>query len=395
MKKFAALLLAALMMLSASACGGNQNSNSSGGGSSDGGAQARPKVNFWTGGSQNVNDVFTSLVAAYNAKEDRAADVELQFVLSGTGGETLSSRLAAAYKTGQTDSGFDMLADNGEAMLNFVDEAGSEDVFLDLDTSKLSNYSQVQMKPSLMESKLLPYRGTTVVFAYDSAKVPTPPATWEELREWIKANDGRFSYNTPDSGGAGSAFVYNAIYRLIDDPDARMSNDPKYAGMWDDGFAWLKDIHPYTYKSGGHVQYPVKNQGALDLLASGEIWITPAWADGTLSALEAGTLPSTVQMYQLSDCALTGTDVVLAIPSIGSNVDACYDFMDFIISVEGQQILVDQMKAVPVIDSSLLEQTDSVAAVSKLNPSEFQFLSIGALGTQIKERWTEEIATLG
>ena len=392
MKKMLSLILTLLLTMSLAACGGNKSETSSGSG---GGNQELPKVNFWATGSQNVSDAFTAAIAAYNAKEDRAADVELQFVLSGSGDATLSSRLAAAYLSGKTDTGFDIIAENGSSLLSYADEAGSEDVFLDIDTSKLSNYSNVKLHPSVMTSKLVPYRGTTVVMAYDSAKVPNPPQTWDELTAWIKANDGRFAYNTPDSGGAGSAFTYNAIYRFIDDPAARMSNDPKYAEMYDKGFAWLAEIHPYIYKSGGHVQYPVKNQGALDLLGSGEIWLTPAWADGTLSALEAGTLPETVKMYQLSDGALTGTDVDIAIPSIGSNVDACYDVINFMISVEGQQILVDTMKAVPVIDSSLLEQTDSVKAVSALNPSDFQFMSIGDLGSVIKTRWTEEIATLG
>ena len=58
-------------------------------------------------------------------------------------------------------------------------------------------------------------------------------------------------------------------------------------------------------------------------------------------------------MYQLSDGALTGTDVDIAISSIGSNVDACYDVINFMIGAEGQQILVDTMKTVPVNQTRL------------------------------------------
>lgn len=385
MKKFLSVLVAAMLMVSLVACGsGNTDSGE------------LPTVTFWTTGSQNVSDAFTAVFAKYNAKADRKANVDFQFVLSGTGDSSLASRLAAAYQTGQKKTGFDVIATNGSDFQSYVDEAGSEDLFIKLDTSKLKNYANVKMTASVMADKIVPYRGTTVVLAYDSAKVANPPKTWDELTAWIKANPGRFSYNTPDSGGAGQAFVYNSIYRFIDDEAARTSNDPKYAEMYDAGFSYLAEIHPYLYQSGGHVQYPVKNQGALDLLASGEIWITPAWADGTLNALEAGTLPDTVKMYQLSDGALTGTDVDMAITSIGiDNDDACYDVMDYIISVEAQQLFVDNMKAVPVIDSSLLEQTDSVKAVSALNPADFRILSIGNLGTTIRDRWTSDIATLG
>ena len=169
----------------------------------------------------------------------------------------------------------------------------------------------------------------------------------------VFANIGIFVYNSPDTGGAGKSFVTAAIYRQIDDPDAfANAGDPKYQDMYDAGFEWLADIHPYIYKSGGHVLYPSKNQGALDLLASGEAWITPAWADGTLNALEQRTLPETVKMYQLSDLSLTGSDVDLGICGTSQHVDEAYDFINYVVSPEAQQIFVEVMKAVPVIDAS-------------------------------------------
>ena len=251
------------------------------------------------------------------------------------------------------------------------------------------------MTATIYPEKLLPYRGTTVVFDYDSAFVPEPPQTWDELVEWMKANPGRFVYNDPDTGGAGKAFVNAAIDRLIDDPDAfKNAADPKYLDMYDAGFEWLTMIHPYIYSSGGHVQYAVKNQGALDLLSQGEVWITPAWADGTLNALENKTLPETVKMYQLSDLSLTGSDVDMAICGTSQYVDADHDFINFVISPEAQQIFVEVMKAVPVIDAALLEQTPAVEAVSQLNPADFNVMSTGTNNTTIMDRWAEEIATL-
>ena len=383
MKKLLSALLAVMLMVSLVACG-----------TGDSGKVDLPTIYFWSTGSQNVSDAFTKVFAAYNAKADRKANVELQFVLSGSGDATLDSRLAAAYKTGQKNSGFDIVAENGTSLQAYIDEAGSEDLFIDVDTSKMSNFANVKMEPSILKSKLVPYRGTTVVLAYNSEKLPNPPKTWDELVTWVKANPGRFTYNTPDSGGAGSAFVYNAIYRFLPD-EARSSNDPKYAEMYDEGFKWLAMIHPYLYQSGGHVQYPVKNQGALDLLGSGEVWLTPAWADGTLTGIEAGTLDANTKMYQFSDGSLTGTDVDMAITSIGTdNVDACYDIINYVISNEAQQMFVDNMKAVPVVDAATLEQTDSVKAVSALNPANFAHLSIGDLGNKIRERWTADIASL-
>lgn len=359
-----------------------------------------PTINFWTTGSQNVQDVFAEVIKAYNAKEDRAANVELQFILSGTGETSMRSRYIAAYKAGNSTD-FDILGENGMGFLQIVQEAeqegieNPESIFIDLDFSKMPNLENVKMTPCIYPEKLVPYRGTTVVFDYDSAFVPEPPQTWDELVEWMKANPGRFVYNDPDTGGAGSSFVTAAIYRMIDDPDAfKNASDPKYQEMWDAGFEWLAEIHPYIYSSGGHVQYAVKNQGSLDLLGQGEVWMTPAWADGTLTALENKTLPETVKMYQLSDLSLTGSDVDMAVCATSQHVDEAYDFMNFVISPEAQQIFVEVMKAVPVIDTSLLEQTASVEAVSLLNPADFNIVSTGANDALIKERWAEEIATL-
>ena len=122
--------------------------------------------------------------------------------------------------------------------------------------------------------------------------------------------------------------------------------------------------------------------------------MTPAWADGTLTALENKTLPETVKMYQLSDLSLTGTDVDMALCATSQHQDEAYDFMNFVISPEAQQIFVDVMKAVPVVDAATLEQTDSVQAVSLLNPADFNIVSAGGNETTLLERWAEDIATL-
>jgi len=396
MKKILALVLALLMVLSMAACGAKEEPTTQAGGEKTEGGEL-PTITIWSTGSQNVADTFNELIKLYNAKPERKANVELQFILSGSGEQGLSNRYGAAWKADKYDN-FDMIAENGSSFQGIIYECGEdESAFLDIDTSKLSNFANVKMTPSIYANKLVPYRGTTVVFAYDSAKLPNPPQTWDELTEWIKANPGRFTYNDPDTGGAGGSFLTCALYRLIDDPDAfTNASDTKYQGMVDAGFAWLEEIHPYTYTSGGHIQYPVKNQGSLDLLASGEAWLIPAWADNVLKGLSEGTLPSTVKMYQMSDLSLTGTDVDIGICAKTPYADECYDFINFVISAEGQKLLVEFMKAVPVIDASTMEQTPDVVAVTELNPAAFNIVQTGSENdSYYKQRWAEDIATLG
>ena len=354
-------------------------------------AEAKPTINLWTTGSQNVSDVFNACIAAYNALPEAKAKVELQFILSGAGDTALYDRLGSAYKTGQTNSGFDIIAENSTSLAQYVAAAGSEDLFAKLDFAQIPNYENVKIKSAFDNEKVVPYRGTTVVFAYDSARVAQVPTTWNELTEWIKANPGKFAYNPPATGGAGGSFVNTVIYK--DQPkETWTSSDPANKVFWDAGFEYLKSIHPYLYQSGGRTMYPNKNQGTLDLLINKEVDIIPAWADQVLSNLAMGTLPETVKMMQL-DQSLSGTDVVLAVPSIGSNAEACYDFINFMISPAAQKICLEVMYAIPVIDPGMID-SDKKDQVASLDVSNFAIMSLGGLGSEIGQLWDNEIGTL-
>ena len=99
-------------------------------------------------------------------------------------------------------------------------------------------------------------------------------------------------------------------------------------------------------------------------------------------------------MYQMTDLSLSGTDVDIAICANTPYADECYDFINFVISAEGQKKLVEFMKAVPVIDASTMEQTPDVVAVTELNPAAFNILSTGNNDKEYKNRWLNEIAPL-
>ncbi len=390
MKKAMSLILAMLLAVSLVGCGGGNDTPPSE--NAEGNEQTeKPKITVWAEGSQNVSDTMTALIEAYNKREDATAEVSLQFLLSGTGDEGLGSRLAAAYKVGSTNEGFDMIASNTPNFLTWAYNAGSEDLFIDLDFSKLENWDSVQMPASDMEEKVMPYRGTTVMFTYDAERVTDVPETWDELTAWIKANPGRFAYSS--SGGAATAFKQAAVYRFIDDPAARLSDDTKWTEQWDEGFAWLEEIHPYLYQSGGAVVYPNKNQGSLDLLINHEVDMIPAWADQTIQNIQQGMLPESTRMMQLKDGALAGQDECFTITSMCQNPDACYDFMDFVISPEGQKICLETMYAIPVIDPDNID-SDVKGAIEGLDTKEFAFMAIGALGDVFSERWERDILTL-
>ena len=385
MKRLGSMLLAGTMLVAALAgCGGGSDDSAEGG---------KSKVTLWATGSDNVRTIFETLTKDFNENSDYADkyEVELQFMLSGTGAQTLADMVAAAAKANQTETDYDIIDMSGDDLSKIVSQIGEES-FVKLDDSKLPNAASVEAESTVATDYVQPYRGTTVILAYDSEAVPEPPKTMDELVEWMKANPGRFAYNTPGTGGAGDSFVRTAVYNFLPE-EAITSDDPKWEEQWDEGFEFLASIHPYMYKSGGSIVYPNKNQGTLDLLNQGEIDMCINWADMVLSQRAQGAIKDTIKITQIEP-ALTGSLQTLAIPTFGSNEDGAYAFMDYMLSPEAQQIMVEQMAAIPLIDTEGMDMTGYVD-LQDLDVSNFRIMSIGDLATDFNERWDNEIGTLG
>ena len=380
-KKIIAAVLAAASLFGLSACG-----------SADA-ADGKETVTLWASGSDNMRQGYEAIQEAFNKSE--YADkyqLKVEFIMSGTGGQSLQDRIAAAKQAGKTDTDFDIIDLNNSDYAGYV-EKGGDDLFIDLDTTKIPNYKNIIAQSSEEgASQMMPYRGTTVVLAYDSDRVKDVPKTADDLYQWIKDNPGQFAYNSPSTGGAGQSFVQTTIYNQIDDQSALTSSDPKWEEQWDKGFDVLKELHPYMYKSGGQVVYPNKNQGTLDLLANKEVSMIPTWADMYLTQRQMGTLPESIKITQI-DPALTGTLASLAIPSIGAHQDGAYAVLDFMVSDEAQNILLDKMAAIPVVDTANLDQ-DKVQLIDGLDITKFRTASIGSLSDDLNKQWDEQIATL-
>ena len=390
-RRLLTMILSAVMLAAClTGCGGKAGDS---GNSGDAGSGGKKAVSLWATGSDNVREIFEALVSDFNTNSEYAGqyEVTLQFMLSGTGAQTLADMLAAASKAGQTNTDYDIVDLSGDDLSKLVSLIGQEQ-FVKLDSSKIPNAASVAAKSSIATDYCQPYRGTTVILAYDSAKVPTPPATMDELVAWMKANPGRFAYNTPGTGGAGDSFARSSVYNFLPE-EAFTSDDEKWIGEWDEGFNFLKEIHPYIYSSGGSVVYPNKNQGTLDLLNQGEIDMCPNWADMVLSQRASGEIKDSIKITQI-DPALTGSLQSLVIPTFGSNTDGAYAFMNYMLSPAAQELMVKQMAAIPLIDASSMDMT-GYEDLQGLDVSNFRLQSIGGLSTSFNERWDSEIATIG
>lgn len=389
---FAILTASALLVGTLAGCGGSKDASTSESGGETGTVK---DVQVWATGSDNVRQTFEKLVDDFNANSEYVGTYEakLNFILSGTGGGTLADQLVAAYKAGQTDTEFDVV-DLGDDDLTKILSLTDESVLEDLDMSKIPNAEGVTAEPVAAKGKIQPYRGTTVILAYNSETVPEDevPTTMDELVEWIKAHPGRFAYNTPGTGGAGDSFVRTSIYNFIDDDSALMSSDPKWMEQWDEGFAFLKELHPYMYKSGSSVVYPNKNQGTLDLLTQGEIDMCPNWADMVLSQRKAGTVPEKIKITTIEP-SFTGSVQGIAVPSYSGNKEGGFAFIDYLLSPEAQTILVQDMAAIPLVTEGV--DLTGAEELMSMDVSNFRTQALGDLVTDLNARWDEEIGTLG
>lgn len=382
---FAGLLAAAMMLTVLTGCGNKNDGTVS--------AERLKTVKVWATGSDNVRQIFEALKDDFNKNSEYKDQyqVDLQFMLSGTGAQTLPDMLNAAYKANQTNTDYDVIDMGGDDLSKIIDLMG-EEAFVKIDSSKIPNASRVSAKSAVAADYCQPYRGTTVVLAYNSKNVPEPPKTMDELFQWAKDHPGRFAYNAPGTGGAGDSFARTTVYNEMPE-EAMTSADEKWTQEWDAGFAKLAELHPFTYKSGGTIVYPNKNQGALDLLSNGEIDICPMWADMLLSQRAAGTVPEYIKMSTIEP-SFTGSVQSLMIPKFGSNPDGAYAFMDYILTDAAQEMLVKQMAAIPLIDTTGMDMT-GYEDLAQLDVSNFRIQSIGDLGTAFNERWDTEIGTLG
>lgn len=79
-------------------------------------AGEKSTVTIWATGSDNVRQVYEALIEDFNNNSDYADQytAKLQFMLSGTGTQSMTDMLAAAYQAKQTDTDYDLVDLGGD-----------------------------------------------------------------------------------------------------------------------------------------------------------------------------------------------------------------------------------------------------------------------------------------
>ncbi|WP_208585572.1 extracellular solute-binding protein [Gracilibacillus suaedae] len=346
-------------------------------------ASGKTEISLYSSGSKNVEEFWETVVPMFEEEHDDI-DVKFVFVPSGTGGQSTMDRILAAKESGN-DSEVDIYEGSLEDILRGK-ETG--DIFYPLTSHNVENLSNVQEENLAGANDLaVPYRASSVVLAYNEDKVTDVPDTAEELYQWIKDHPGRFAYNDPTTGGSGSSFVLTTVYNQLED-DAMNIQDESIMEDWDQGFDLLNELGPYMYQEG---VYPKKNQGTLDLLANGEVDMIPAWSDMALEQINKGLLPETIKLKQIQP-AFTGGPAYLM---LANNDDqerkkAAEEFLNYVLTLDVQEIVMDQMYGYPGIKWDLLSEEDQEKFADVMDG--YRIFNGGELGSKLTEQWQKEVA---
>jgi len=347
-------------------------------------ANAGTTIVVYASGDVNVQNLWQNNIIPHFEKANKGIYVKFIFSEHGTDDGTTLARIGAAVK-GRHWPGID-LVDGG--LVTTMALAG-----LDQPVSKATAPNIKKVNSDLLvpvKGAAIPYRGSSVVLAYDTNHVKTPPKSLQDLLTWIKANPGKFTYNSPNSGGSGYSFAETVVDSFLS--AALLKNmdqgyDPSLESNWKQGLDFLHSLNKYMYGNG---IYPNGNAAVLQLLGQGQIWVAPVWSDQSLTALKTGQLGSNIKLTQISNPSFTGGAAYIAVPKTAKHKKVLYKFVNYILSPEAQQMIVDVMAGFPAIyvkymGDSIKQKFEDVSA-NTLRPT-YQT----QMGNDFKAAWQQSV----
>ncbi|HET6872213.1 MAG TPA: extracellular solute-binding protein [Sporolactobacillaceae bacterium] len=372
------LVVGSLALSALTGCGTSGTKNASAAGS----PSQTQTITFYSGGDTNVQDLWQKDLIPKFEKQNPNIKVRLVFLQHGNGSSTILQKLEAAKKSHQKSVDVDLW----EGGSSDITQGEKDGLWTKVNQTDIPNLSKIDPKNmKLVDDLAIPYRASSVVLSYNKDKVKNPPQTTAQLYNWIRQNKGKFAYNDPSTGGAGDSFVTTAIYNFLPPADMAKPYDPSLETKWNQGFKLLKDLAPYMYQGG---VYPKGNQGTLDLLAKGDIYMCPAWSDMALQEKANKTLPSNIALTQINP-PFTGGPAYLMIPSLSAHKKAAEKFLNFVLTVDAQKEIVDKMYGYPGIKWSEMPASyqDKFKAVAK----GYRIFVGGDYSTDMHKLWQEKV----
>ena len=187
----------------------------------------------------------------------------------------------------------------------------------------------------------------------DDEKAPGEIKTLEDFAELVKANPGKFTYQSSENW-VGAAFIRTVIKNLCD-YDALMTVDPsdteKIAEIVEPAMAYLRDLNPYLWQEGQ--TFPATNDQMTELFKNGEIYNDILYDQyGCGNKINAGEYPESAHSYIFDNT--TANFSYWAIPYNSGNKAGALVVINEMLSPE-QQLAKTTKAAGDVLDHSKLD----------------------------------------
>lgn len=345
---------------------------------------ADKKLTVFLSADTNIQDLWQKTLIPAFEKANPGYTVSVDFDLHGLHDQQTVAKLTAATIQ-KKDPGYD-LVDAG-----FVSQVAASGLLEKVSSSTVPGLKDVPKDlVTAGGNGGIPYRGSSVVLAYDTKTVATPPKTLDDLLAWIKANPGKFTYNSPDTGGSGQSFVTTVLDQNVSAADRTKlvtGSAPEVEGDWDKGFATLAALNPYVYQKG---VYPNGNNQVLDLLSSGQISIAPVWSDQFVTGRKNGQIPANIAYTQISDPSLTGGASYLGIPSASPRKAGAEKLVSWLLTPDAQALVSDSISGYPVIAldklPSAVQDLFKDADIANLRPAYF-----ATTAADMNKAWAQKV----
>lgn len=177
-----------------------------------------------------------------------------------------------------------------------------------------------------------------LVFSSDGVDIDS----YEALMSYAKEHPGRITYPRIPDDFVGVAFIRNAYYELLEDPE-KLQDEMDYEAfkeLSEPVMTYFKELSPYLW-NGGDV-YPATQAALDDLFKNGEIDMTMGFEIGkTAGLISSGVYPQTVSTF-VFDTGTIGNSHYLAVPFNAPEKAGALLVMDFLQSPEAQ---IEKMKS--------------------------------------------------
>ncbi len=296
---------------------------------------------FMWGGSETINQYVDEqiggpLLEQYGVTLNRVPLEATEDVVN----KVLNERAAGRDSGGSTDAiwingeNFRTLRD-GELLYGPFTELPPNSEFVNLDDPAVAFDFGVPI-----EGYESPWASFQWVLEYNEATVGTePPSSFEELREWVEENPGRFTYPAPPNH-VGDAFIRQLFYWAAGSPDPFLEEfdqtvyDEVAPQVWD----YLNEIEPHLWREGQ--TYPELAQMA-DLLANGETDFAMEYdANRASTYITEGRYPETIRTLVLDEGTVANVSYI-AIPYNAANPAGAMVLANFLLSPDYQISMTD------------------------------------------------------